>query len=201
MENTKLTRSSSVIDRILKILQGFACAGVIIAAIFIPLIAFLGEKIIARADRLALGALELRLAGGAANYLDIPNIKVSLIVTMIGVILISAASWYCLKVLRELLSPMKAGTPFAAGISGKVRKLAWTVLIGGGVAELGRVLAEIFEARAYQLDRLLNPEAVASFTYNINLNLWFVIAALLLFFLSYIFRSGEALQQQADETL
>ena len=43
MDNTKLTRSAAVIDRILKILQGFALAGVIVAAIFIPLTAILGE--------------------------------------------------------------------------------------------------------------------------------------------------------------
>ena len=37
--------------------------------------------------------------------------------------------------------------------------------------------------------------------FNFVFNLWFVIAALLLFFLSYIFRCGEALQREADETL
>ena len=35
MENTKLIRSATLIDRILKILQGFAIAGVAVAAIFI----------------------------------------------------------------------------------------------------------------------------------------------------------------------
>ena len=37
MENTKLSRSVAVIDRILRILQGFAVAAFIVAAIFIPL--------------------------------------------------------------------------------------------------------------------------------------------------------------------
>ena len=39
MENTKLSRSVAVIDRILRILQGFAVAAFIVAAIFIPLTA------------------------------------------------------------------------------------------------------------------------------------------------------------------
>ena len=30
---------------------------------------------------------------------------------------------------------------------------------------------------------------------------WFVITALIIFFLSYVFRCGEKLQQEADETL
>lgn len=201
MENAKLTRSASVIDRFLKILQGFALAGMIVAAIFIPLTAILGEKIIASSDSLSVGALQFHLAGAPESYLDIPSIKVSIIVMLIGMILASAAGWYCLKVLREILSPMKEGNPFAEGISGKIRKLAWTVLIGGGVAELGTLISEIFEVQAYRIESLLNPGVVESFTYNCSINLWFVIAAWILFFLSYVFRSGEALQKEADETL
>ena len=201
MENTKLVRSATIMDRILKILQGFAAAGVIVAAIFIPLTAIFGKKIIASADSLSLGAVKLELSGAMENYLDFANIKVSIIVMLIGTILVSAATWYGLKVLREILSPMKEGMPFAAGISDKIRKLAWTVLIGGGVAEVGKLISEVSTAQAYQIERLVNPELVESFTYNCSLDLWFVVAALILFFLSYVFRSGEALQKEADETL
>ena len=200
MENKKLMKSAAVIDRILKILQGFAVAGVIVAAIFIPLTAILGEKIIADASRLNLGVLDLRLADAKA-YLDMADIKTSIIVMLIGMILTSAAIWYCLRVLREILAPMKEGTPFSAGMAGKVRKLGWTVLIGGFVAEVGHRLSQLFEARAYQIERLLNMEAIASVDYNYSVSLWFVFAALILFFLSYIFRCGEALQKEADETL
>ena len=200
MENKKLMKSAAVIDRILKILQGFAIAGVIVAAIFIPLTAILGEKIIADASKLNLGVLDLRLADAKA-YLDMADIKTSIIVMLIGMILTSAAIWYCLRVLREILAPMKEGTPFSAGMAGKVRKLGWTVLIGGFVAEVGRRLSQLFEARAYQIERLLNMEAIVSVDYNYSVSLWFVFAALILFFLSYIFRCGEELQKEADETL
>lgn len=201
MENTKLIRSTSVIDRILKILQGFAVAGVIVAAIFIPLTAIFGEKIIASSNTLSVGVMQFRLTGAPESYLDIPHIRVSIIVTLVGMILALAAGWYCLKVLRETLSPMKEGMPFAEGISGKIRKLGWTVLIGGGVAELGKLISAIFDVRAYNIELLLNPAVVESYTYNLSIDLSFVIAALILFLLSYIFRSGEALQKDADETL
>ena len=135
MENTKLIRSATVVDRILKILQGFSLAGVIVSAIFIPLTWIFGEKIIANSDRLTLGALEFKLSGAPESYLDMANIKVSITVALIGMILVSAAGWYCLRVLREILSPMKEGRPFAEGVSEKIRKLAWTVLAGGCVAE------------------------------------------------------------------
>ena len=200
-DNAKLTRSASVIDRILKILQGFAIAGVIVSALFIPLTAILGEKIIAKSDRLSLGPLDLNLAGDPVSYLDLPNIKTSIIAMLIGTILAAAAAWYCLKVLREILAPMKAGQPFSAGISQKVRKLAWAILIGGGIAEIGQMISSVFEARAYQIETLLDPNAVASVSYDYTINLWFVIAALILLFLSYVFRYGEALQRESDETL
>ena len=201
MENTKLMRSAGVIDRLLKILQGFAVAGVIVCVIFIPLTAILGEKIIANASRLQFGVLDLTLAGDPAAWLDIPNIKTCIIVMLVGTILAAAAAWYCLRVLREILVPMKAGRPFAPGISGKIRKLAWSVLIGGGVAEMSGVLAEVFETRAYHMERLLNMDRIASVAYNFDADLWFLAAALVLFFLSFIFRYGEELQREVDETL
>ncbi len=201
MEKTKLARSAAVIDRILKIVQGFAVAGVIVAAIFIPLTLIFGQKIIADASHVQLGVLKVTLAGDAAGYLDIPRIKLSIVCVLICAIFASAAAWYCIRVLREILVPMKDGSPFAAGISGKVRKLGWTVLVGGCVVELGRMLSEAFEMMAYDVSRLLNTDLVASVTYNINMDLWFVFAALILFFLSYVFRYGEELQRESDETL
>lgn len=201
MENTKLSKGAAIIDRILKILQGFALAGVIVAAIFIPLTLILGQKIVADASSLELGVVTLKLAGDASAYLDEGNLKVSIVCVLICLILISAAAWYCIRVLREILVPMKAGQPFARGISAKIRKLAWTVLIGGGVAEMGGVLAEVFETRAYHLERLLDMDRIAAVAYNFDVDLWFLGAALVLFFLSFIFRYGEELQREADETL
>lgn len=201
MENTKLSKGAAIIDRILKILQGFALAGVIVAAIFIPLTLILGRKIVADASSLELGVVTLKLAGDASAYLDEGNLKVSIVCVLICLILISAAAWYCIRVLREILIPMKAGQPFARGISAKIRKLAWTVLIGGSVAEMGGVLAEVFETRAYHLERLLDMDRIAAVAYNFDVDLWFLGAALVLFFLSFIFRYGEELQREADETL
>ncbi len=201
MENAKLSKSAAVIDRILKILQGFAIAGVIVAALFIPLTLILGKKIIADASSLELGVVTLKLAGDMSAYLDETNIKASIVCVLVCLIVVSAATWTCFRVLRQILVPMKEGRPFAAGISGKIRKLAWTVLVGGGIAELSTVLAEVFETRAYHMERLLNMDRVAAVAYSWDLDLWFVIAAIILFFLSLIFRYGEELQREADETL
>ncbi|MBQ3274247.1 MAG: DUF2975 domain-containing protein [Christensenellaceae bacterium] len=201
MDNTKLVKRATIIDRILKILQGFAIAGMIVPAVFIPLTAIFGEQVIAESGEMTLGVLNLKLAGSMESYLNMPNISATIICMLIGAILVAAAIWYCLRVLREILKPMKEGTPFVEGMSGKVRKLAWAVLIGGGIAELGHVITNIFEVQAYKIDHILNPEAVTSYSYNWTFSLWFVLIALVLFFLSYVFRCGEALQKESDETL
>ena len=201
MDHTKLTRGATVADRILKVLQGFAAAGVIVAAIFIPLTLIFGQKMVADASTVELGVLKLRLAGDFAAYLDAGNLKASLVCVLVCLIVASAAVWYCLRVLRQTLEPMKSGTPFAAGISARIRKLAWAVLIGGGIAEIGSKVADIFEMRAYDVSRFLNMDLITSVTYNLDFDLWFLFAALLLFFLSFLFRWGEELQRESDETL
>ena len=201
MENAKMKKSAAVIDRILKIVQGFAIAMGIVCLIFIPLTAILGTKIIADASHLELGVLELRLAGNPDAYLNVEGIKRGIIAMLTAGILIAGVVWYCLRVLRALLLPMKDGRPFEAGASHKLRKLAWSVLTGGVIAEIARVMGTVFELKAYDVEKLFDPSLISEISFNYSIHLWFVPTALILFFLSYIFRYGEELQREADETL
>jgi hypothetical protein len=201
MNNEKFIKSSTVIDRILKIVQGFTVAGIIVSAIFIPLTAVFGEKVIADASILELGRLRIELAGEYNAYLNLPAIKISIIVTLAAAIIALIVVWLCLKKLREILVPMKGGRPFDAGISEKIRQLALTVLIGGGVAEICRAVGAVFEIKAYDLNALFNNPSFEHITFNYGISLWFVVVALVLFFLSYVFRYGEELQRESDETL
>ncbi|MBO4886699.1 MAG: DUF2975 domain-containing protein [Firmicutes bacterium] len=201
MENNKLIKSATVIDRILKIFQGFAIAGMVVAAIFIPLSLIFGDKIIAKADKLTLDALDLELSGDLSAYLNMANVKSSIVVMLIGMILMAAAVWFCLRVLREILAPMKEGQPFASGIADKIRKLGWTVLVAGAISEIGGMLNAVFELRMYQLEKIVNPALVSEISYDYSFNIGFVFVALIIFFLSYVFRYGEALQKESDETL
>lgn len=200
MDNTKLVQSASLLDRVLVIMQGLAAAVIIASAVFIPLTAVLGEKVIADASSLTLGSLRLNL-NGFVDFLDIQSFKSSIICSLICAILAAAATGFCIKTLREILAPMKEGIPFASGISNKIRKLAWIVLVGGAITEIGHAITAVLEIKAYQIEQFFNMEAISSVSYNFTLNLWFVITALLLFFLSYVFRCGEMLQKESDETL
>ena len=102
---------------------------------------------------------------------------------------------------RELLVPMKADRPFAAGVSGTIRKLAIATLIGGGLIELANTVRGYLEVKLFDLDSIFNKAVVGEISPNLNINLWFFFAALILFFLSYVFRRGEELQREEDETL
>ena len=194
-------KTSKIIDRILKIVQGFLVAGVIVSAIFIPLTAVFGEKIIADASTVELGGLNIALAGDYHNYLDPSGIKMSIIVGLIIAIITCAVAWLCLRKIREILSPMKEGRPFEEGISKKIRQLALIILVGGGIAEVGGAISQVFAIKAYNLATLFNNAAIDYTTYNYNFSLWFVVVALILFFLSYVFHYGEELQRESDETL
>ena len=201
MNNEKLAKTSRVLDRILKILQGFLVAGIIVSLIFVVLTAVFGEKVIADASTVELGSLSIRMNGELADYLDLLAARKSIIVSLLAAAVGCAAGWYCVRLLREILLPMKEGRPFEAGVASKICKFAWAVLIGGFIMEIGRAVSTVLMLKAYDLSMLLDNPGVASASFNYTIRPWFVVTALILFFLAHIFRCGEELQRESDETL
>ena len=204
IENAGMRRTASVIDRILKVFQVIAIVGAIVTAVFIPLTLIFGEKVIADASVLDIGCLTIRFKGGFADYLDMGSLKLNIVMTLVSAIIALGAGWYCIKVLREILAPMKEGRAFAEGISKKIKKLGWTVLIGGGIVEIGRMAEDLFTVRAYKLTEIISHPAVESVGVAAktgSIHPWFILAALLMFFLSFVFGCGEKLQRESDETL
>lgn len=199
MNSPQIIKSSKVIDRILRILQGFMIAFAAVSLIFIVLSFAVGEKIVRDASVMELGNLSLCLSKDAIP--DYAALRRGIVFDLAAVIIMVTAGWYLLYVIRQILEPMKCGRPFECGVSSKVRRLAWTVLFGGAVIELCRVLGVIAELKAYDMSILLNSAAVQKYSYNYVFDVSFVFAAGILFFLALVFRYGEGLQQEADETL
>ena len=199
MNNSKIIKSSKIIDRILRILQGFMIAFAAVSVIFIILSFAVGEKIVQDASFIELGNLTLYLSDGAIPAY--PALRQGIVISLVTIIFMVAAGWYLLHVIRQILKPMKDGRPFETGVSSKVRKLAWTTLIGGAIIEACRVFGIIAELNAYDFGLLLNPGTVLKYSYNYSFNISFVVIAGILFFLSLCFRYGESLQQESDETL
>ena len=201
MEKTKIMKTAKIVDRIMKILQGFAIAGMIVAAVLAVCTAFLGDKMIADASVLKLGPAKLTLAGDMAEYLDRPWAIVSVFADLAALFTVSLAAWFIMRALRGILAPMKEGGVFAEGASKNVRKLALAVLIGGGAAEFVSRIAYVIEFKAYNADVIFNRAIVSAVDAGSRLSPWFLITAGILFFLSYVFRCGEKLQKESDETL
>jgi hypothetical protein len=62
-------------------------------------------------------------------------------------------------------------------------------------------VASYAEMKAFDVTVLLNPEVVNGYSYNGTFDCSFLVGAVILFLLSYIFRYGEELQRESDETL
>ncbi|MBR0161204.1 MAG: DUF2975 domain-containing protein [Oscillospiraceae bacterium] len=201
MNSEKFIKTSNVIDRILKILQGFLAACVIVSAVFIPLIAIFGEKMVVDEPHLTVGEVTLRLSGDMRQYLNLSGFRTSMIIALLSGIVALAVTWLCLRKVREILSPMKEGRPFEKGTGNRIRELALLVLIGGGIAEVGSAVGRVFGIRAYNIPALINHPSIEGISFNITIRLWFVVVAVVLFFLSFVFRYGEELQRESDETL
>lgn len=197
----RVMNTASVLDKIFKVLQGFAIAGMIVAAVFMILTAIFGEKIIADASSVDFTGMELELTGDRAAYLNMPWVMGHIYASLASLLICCGAAWFGLKLLRGILGSMKEGEVFAEGISKKVRNLGTTVLVGGGIAEICMKVCSVIEMRAYNWDVILNKSVVSGIEYGAQLNTWFIIAALVIYFLSFVFRCGERLQKESDETL
>jgi hypothetical protein len=118
---------------------------------------------------------------------------------LVAVLLVFARVF--IHVIREVITPMKEGKPFEAAVSDKLRKLSWITLIGGGVLSLVKMIGEIILCRVYDLETVFLNEHIISCTLEFNLNMSFAVVFAVLYLLSYVFRYGEELQKQSDETL
>ncbi len=143
---------------------------------------------------LQLGGVTLELADGTiqsdkAFYAGMLLAVIALLITALA-----------MKVIREMLRPIKNGRPFDEACCLGIRKLAIIVLVGGVIWQIGENIATWVQVS--QINSMLaSIENVTAVRYAYSINLSFVVYAILLLFLSYIFRYGEMLQIESDETL
>jgi len=126
--------------------------------------------------------------------------KSSIIIFLIAIIMLMVG-WYGIRLLRMVLAPMKEGKPFETGIPTNIRRLAWVTLIGGGTGEICKLIGSTSAIKAYDLSLIFSNTSIANITINYIFGCGFIVIAVVLFLLSYIFRYGESLQQESDETL
>lgn len=114
------------------------------------------------------------------------TVAVAIITFMVGI-----------KMFREILEPMKFGKPFEEGISKKLLKFGTFVLAA-------TIIVPFIQAIFYIVFSAFNHASLQGFEAGADgftLNADGIIIAVIIYLVGYIFRYGEELQKQADETL
>ena len=201
----RLTKTAKILDTVLRIVfwilviaAGIAAVGCILSFIAHLTGAQPGTPIFG----VELDFLTLELAKDAIPSETAFKLQQSIsLVGMLGLIAGVALAAYCIHLLRSILKPMKLGQPFQSSVGVGLKKLAWLELIGGGVLSILEVVMENLIIYGYDLKHLLLNDKISGVTFNLNLDLNFLITAAVCFLLSYIFTYGAGLQELSDETL
>ena len=158
-----------------------------------------GEQVIADGTyTVTLGMLTLEFS---EEYMPFEAVKFRVIAGLLSVaVLLVFVCWF-IRVIQSVLEPMKEGKPFESAVSDKLKKLSFITLIGGGVLSVAKLVGEIVLCKMYDLESIFLNENIISCTAELNLDMTFLLAFGVLYLLSYIFRYGEELQKQSDETL
>ena len=200
MEHGKLMKTARMLDRIARIISGFMGVMAIVLVIFAALTLLFGEKMFVP------GSITMEL-GHVKLYLSDEQQLVTDALQMFAVVGLAAGSIVCIVVrmilgrVRRILAPMQEGRPFEAHIPADLRSIAWLSLLNGFMIEAVSAAEHLFINRAYDIRQILLPGAVTKIEYSYTMDFSFVVVFAVILFLSYVFRYGQMLQQEADETL
>ena len=199
----KLTKTAKVLDRIAKILRGIcigfgiACAILLVIAIVLPdgkysLLVRLEDQAI------DLGNIRLHLTRSLAPT---GSIRLTVYAELIEAMISLGLGAACLHLLHRILAPMAEARPFDGSVAANLKKLGWLSLIAVVVYVLLGGIAATLELRMYDINQLFAPDLVKSVTLEDSVDLSLLLIPAVVFLLSYVFKYGEELQRQSDETL
>ena len=201
MKLEKMKKTAGIlytITNIIRILVIIAAAVVVVAAgviFFIPG-TVIPEGIITTS--VSLGDVTVHLAEGAAvGTMD--KSRFSIILAFAAVILL--LTLYGLRMVKQILKPMKEGRPFDESIADSLRRLGHVVLASGIVSCVLAYLSQAAMLGVIDYKELFNPALVTGVDIRSSFSLDFIIVALALYLMSYVFRYGSELQRESDETL
>ena len=145
---------------------------------------------------LDLGAMTFELA-----EVDIPMLKYVFLCEMLPAMVLMGYGWLVLRIILQILTPMKNGQPFDGSIADQMKKLCWLTVGGGVCSQLIGAASAVLMYKAYDFSTLFLNDHIIGVKLNLEMDMGFVVLALIWYMLSCIFRYGEELQKQSDETL
>ena len=159
----------------------------------------LGQLPPAELTSVSFGDVELIFA--EPQIVDNSFMVIEMGTTLVMALLAIAVTCYLIKVLRKVLVPMIAGQPFDGTVSTNIKKLGITIIVSGIIIDLIEVIGSNLAFYMYDISELFLSENIGKVMINGEIGLGNVLVGVLVIMLSYVFRYGEQLQQQADETL
>lgn len=105
------------------------------------------------------------------------------------------------KTVEEICSFTINHRPFDKRVSNYITRLAKYIVAGGIVFNILDVCRIIYFKQIINFDVLLNTDYVTQIDFAFHPKISFLIVAVLIYLLSFIFRYGEELQKLSDETL
>lgn len=199
MRKEKIVTWSKKIDNFLKFFQTLIIIFSLISLAVSILINFVAKNI--STTFIKLGPIKIKLIGGVEKILKNGNQNIKIMISFLISSIILITIWYIIKKVREIIAPMKLARPFEQGLSKKIKKLGYVVLVSGTIIELFEVFSMFILVEKYNFDMIFDKSIVESIHFDFKIHISFVIVALSLFFISFIFAYGEELQKENDELL
>ncbi len=196
----QLMKTAKTMDKVLNIISKIFIIAASIAVIAVGILAIgyaIGLDPDMTTNSVSIDCIDFELAQPVA--MDTKDALTAMGVITVFVVVAATYIWYLIRVLRRILKPMTEGTPFVGTVSTDIRKLGNVVIIGGFVTQC---VTNLFLFFNYNLLDLVINDAVSHVSINYELiDTTCLLIGILVIMLSYVFRYGEELQQQADETL
>ena len=204
----KLIKTSKKLDTLFKVLQRIIKIAMIVAVCVVAVLTVANfvnpDAVIAEGYySIDVGSVTINLAEGYST--EDNNMVLSYVWIVMGLAAAAGvAVYYALGQVRKILHPMTEGNPFHPTVSTNIRKIAYVSIVLGVIANVVSFLQSFGAVAMIEKIKLLDyvkEGTIQSITANSQIDLTFLVVFFILLLVSYIFRYGEELQQQVDETL
>lgn len=201
----KMSKTAKTIDKYLEMIQiglGISFFGLALFSVVVIVAAFLKPELLNDFNDLAgvtVGFIDFDFNDKAQlnrNWIRVSTVFNSLFLT-------TSTAYVCwgTRIFRDMLKPIIDEQPFRSAVSNGLKKLSWVILFGGAVLFVIEAGNRFMFTQAYDLKKIFSKKLVEDYTVLYLPSMSFLLEFALLYMLSYVFKHGEELQQQADETL
>ncbi len=193
--------------KIAKDIKATAKACMIICFVFVGLLAVLAV-ILLFVDSSAFSELSTTITLGNVSFEIAPEylpegvyLKGRVIAALGAVVILLVYIALSMKCAENVLAPFAQGNPFDGAVAANLKKLGIYSLIFGVVYPLAEAAFQAYLLYVCDFKSVFIGDSILSMEMDFDIDLTYIIIAGVLFMLSYVFKYGAQLQNQADETL